>query len=70
MIIAHPLHIQLARKGVLNNEVDVVKEEFDTIKDILDKLPDFCPNAKKSHVRKLKVKKGKVKLLAPLLEMS
>lgn len=37
---------QLARKGVLNNEVDVVKEEFDTIKDILDKLPDFCPNAK------------------------
>merc|ERR1712142_398365 len=37
---------QLARKGVLNNEVDMVKEEFDTIKDILDKLPDFCPNAK------------------------
>merc|ERR1712045_872094 len=36
---------QLARKAVLKNEYDLVKEEFDTITGILGELPDFCPNA-------------------------
>ena len=35
---------QLARKAVLKNEYDLVKEEFETIGDILNELPDFCPN--------------------------
>merc|ERR1712024_172852 len=37
--------IQLLRKAVLSNEYDLVKEEFDTIENILTELPDFCPNA-------------------------
>ena len=37
--------LQLLRKAVLSNEYDLVKEEFDTIENILTELPDFCPNA-------------------------
>merc|ERR1712142_749039 len=35
---------QLLRKTELKNEHAIVKEEVDTIKDIISQLPDFCPN--------------------------
>jgi coxsackievirus/adenovirus receptor len=36
---------QLLRKTELKNEYELVKEEVDTIRDIIGQLPDFCPNA-------------------------
>jgi len=36
---------QLARKTELKNEHEYVKKELDTIKDIIEQLPTFCPNA-------------------------
>lgn len=35
---------QLQRKAVLKNEYDLVMEEFNTISEIIQDMPDFCPN--------------------------
>jgi len=35
---------QLLRKTELKNEHELVKEEVDTIEDIISQLPNFCPN--------------------------
>jgi len=35
---------QLLRRAELKNEHTMVKEEVDTIEDIISQLPDFCPN--------------------------